>query len=140
MPSAAPTRPPTTTAAKPTSSDTRAPYTMRESTSRPRWSVPRRWARPSAASSVGASSRARSDWRVGSWGASHGAATAITARSATKAAPAVTSRRVRRAARPPAAAAGSASAGTDAGIEDAIDQLDEEVDDDEDQRRQEHHA
>ena len=78
-PSAEPTRPPTSTAAKPTRSDTREPKIIRESTSRPRWSVPSRCARPSAASRVGATSRARSDWRVGSWGASHGAAAATTA-------------------------------------------------------------
>ncbi len=80
-PSAEPTRPPTSTAAKPTRSDTREPKIIRESTSRPRWSVPSTCARPSAASRVGATSRARSDWRVGSWGASHGAAAATTPRS-----------------------------------------------------------
>ena len=80
-PSAEPMRPPTSTAAKPTMSDTREPKIMRESTSRPRWSVPSTCARPSAASRVGAASRARSDWRVGSWGASHGAAAATTTSS-----------------------------------------------------------
>src|SRR5438445_11282283 len=114
---------------------------MRESTSRPRWSVPSGCARPSAPARVGAASRARSDWRTGSWGASHGAATATRASRRTNAAPAATRRRVRRATRPPrAASTGAVSAGTDTGIEDAIHELDDEVEGDEEDGRQEHHA
>src|SRR5690242_12937025 len=143
MPSAAPSRPPTATAAKPTVSDTRAPQITRESTSRPRWSVPSTWALPSMPWSVGAASRPRSDWRSGSCGASHGAATAIRASASTKRPPAMTSRRVRRAPAPPRAAAAStatASTGTDAGIEDAIQEVDGEVEDDEQDGREEDRA
>src|SRR3989475_10424516 len=61
--------------------------------------------------------------------------------SATNAAPAATSCRVRRATRPPRAASRpAASAGTDTGIEEAIHQLDEEVEGDEEHGGQEHHA
>src|SRR5512145_2300636 len=116
---------------------------MRDSTSRPRWSVPSRWALPSAASSVGAFRRARSDWRVGSWGAIQGAAAATTISASTNRPPAMTSRRVRRAPAPPrASAAGAAgtSAGPDAGIEEAIDHVDQEVEDDEEHGGEEHHG
>ena len=43
MPSPVPSTPATTTAVKPTTTETRAPKISRESTSRPRWSVPRRY-------------------------------------------------------------------------------------------------
>src|SRR5205809_7430018 len=61
--------------------------------------------------------------------------------SATNAAPAATSCRVRRATRPPRAASRpAASAGTDTGIEEAIHQPDEDVEGDEEHGGQEHHA
>src|SRR5437899_304572 len=141
-PSVAPTIPPTTTAAKPTSSETRAPWIIRERTSRPRWSVPSTCALPSAAESVGAASRARSDWRTGSCGAITGAASAITTSSKTNTPPPSAIRRVRR----PrlgwtaGAAPGARSARSDAGIEEAIDQVDAEVDHDEEHGGQEHRA
>src|SRR5262249_6914567 len=93
-------------------------------------------------SRVGRARRARSDWRSGSWGASHGAATAIRASATTNRPPAMTRRRVRRAPSPPRAAetSASASAGTDAGIEDAIEEVDREVEDDEQNRREEDRA
>ena len=85
-PSRPPTMPPTATAANPIVSDTRVPNTIRDSTSRPSWSVPRRWALPSAASRVGPLSRARSEPRSGLCGAISGAAIATTARNAMNAA------------------------------------------------------
>ena len=42
MPSAVPMTPATSTAVKPTTIETRAPKISRDSTSRPRWSVPSR--------------------------------------------------------------------------------------------------
>jgi hypothetical protein len=65
-PAAEPSTPPTSTAAKPITSETREPWITRESTSRPRWSVPSRWARPSAPLQLGAASRPRRFWRIGS--------------------------------------------------------------------------
>src|SRR3989338_5907265 len=143
MPSTEPMAPPTSTAAKPTSSDTRARWTTRERPSRRRWSVPRRWALPSAASSVGAASRARSDCRIGSWGASHGAATATAATSSTNPTPPAICHRARRAWRPARASCSvtaADSAGADAGIEEAIDEVDKEVEHDEEHGREEHRA
>src|SRR5213594_1454650 len=139
-PSVAPTIPPTTTAAKPTSSETRAPWIIRERTSRPRWSVPSTCALPSAAESVGAASRARSDWRTGSCGAITGAAIAVMTTSRTNTPPPSAIRRVRRPRLGRTAAAGSPSARADAGIEEAIDQVDAEVDHDEEYGGQEHRA
>src|SRR2546427_5227560 len=141
-PSVAPTIPPTTTAAKPTSSETRAPWIIRERTSRPRWSVPSTCALPSAAESVGAASRARSDWRTGSCGAITGAASAVTTSSKTNTPPPSAIRRVRRPRleRTVAAPAGPTSDRADAGIEETIDQVDAEVDHDEEHGGQEHRA
>ena len=82
-PSSPPIAPPSATAAKPIVSDTRVPNTIRDSTSRPSWSVPSTWARPSGASRVGAFSRARRAPRSGLCGASSGAATAIATSAAT---------------------------------------------------------
>src|SRR6266478_6327755 len=137
-PSVAPTIPPTTTAAKPTSSEIRAPWIVRERTSRPRWSVPSTCALPSAAESVGAASRARSDWRTGSCGAITGAASAVTTSSKTNTPPPSAICRVRRPrlGRTP----GARSARSDAGIEETIDQVDAEVDHDEEHGGQEHRA
>src|SRR5580765_1090705 len=134
-PSEAPRSPPTTTAAKPTSRDTRAPKITRERTSRPRWSVPSRWALPSAPANVGAESRPRSDWRMGSAGAITGAASAARIKSATNTAPPTARPRVRR-----ARLAGACSARADARIEEAIDQVDAEVDHDEEHGGDEHGA
>src|SRR5437867_3734004 len=139
-PSVAPTIPPTTTAAKPTSSETRAPWIIRERTSRPRWSVPSTCALPSAAESVGAASRARSDWRMGSCGAIAGAASATTISSKTNAPPPSASARVRRERPAAVAVAAASSAGADPGIEDAIEQVDAKVDHDEEHRGEEHRA
>src|SRR6266540_4448736 len=141
-PSVAPTIPPTTTAAKPTSSETRAPWIIRERTSRPRWSVPSMCALPSAAESVGAANRARSDWRTGSCGAITGAASAVTTSSKTNTPPPSAIRRVRRTrlGRTAGAAPAARSARADAGIEEAIDQVDAEVDHDEEHGGQEHRA
>src|SRR5512145_685522 len=108
---------------------------MRESTSRPRWSVPSRCALPSAPASVGADSRARSDCRTGSCGAIAGAASAATTSSRTNAPPPSAIQRVRR-----ARVAGAVSARADAWIEEAIDQIDTEVDHDEQDGGEEHRA
>src|SRR3989454_321035 len=141
-PSVAPTIPPTTTAAKPTSSETRAPWIVRERTSRPRWSVPSKCALPSAPVSVGAASRARSDWRTGSCGAIRGAANAVTTSSSTNAPPPSAIQRVRRARleRTAVTSAGASSARADTGIEESIDQVDAEIDHDEEHGGQEHRA
>src|SRR2546425_9633301 len=132
MPSVAPTRLPTATAAKPISNETREPKITRDSTSRPRWSVPSGYARPSAASIVGGLSLSRSDWRSGSCGASTGAAAATTNSAPTNASAssAIHGRRRR----------GVSSTGTETGIEDAIEHVDQEVDDDERRGGQEHRA
>src|SRR5688500_6348444 len=94
--------------------------------------------RPSGASQPGGFRRARSDCRMGSRGATHGAATATAASSSTKTPPATTNLWVRWRSRGSAtAAAASGSAGTDAGIEDAIDHVYDEIEHDEHRRRQE---
>src|SRR3990172_8084002 len=109
--------------------------------SRPRWSVPRRCARPSAPSSVGGFKRVRSDWRSGSSGTTQGATTASSARSATKPSPSRMSQGMRLPrGRDSFIAASASSAGAGAGIEDAIEEVDGEVDDDERDRGEEDRA
>src|SRR5215475_9018718 len=108
----------------------------RENTSRPRWSVPRRCVLPSAPDKVGAESRPRSDCRIGSAGAIHGAATAVMISSSTNRAPPAASPRVRRA----RLGAAARSARTDARVEEAIEQIDDEVDHDEQQGGDEYRA
>src|SRR5439155_9119824 len=93
------------------------------------------WALPSAPDKVGAASRPRSDCRIGSAGATSGAASAVTIISATNTAPAIASPRVRR-----ARLGGAGSARADARIEEAIDEVDDEVDHDEQHGGDEHRA
>src|SRR5882724_11873041 len=132
--------PPTRTAEIPTTSETREPKMTRASTSRPRWSVPRRCARPSAPSRVGGLRRARSDCRSGSW-TTQGATTASTARKATTPSPSRMSHGMRRPrGRVFCIAAKASSAGAGAGIEEAIEKIDGEVDDDEHHRGEEDRA
>src|SRR6266496_6440487 len=132
--------PPTRTAEIPTTRETREPNTTRASTSRPRWSVPRRCGRPSAPSRVGGLRRTRSDCRSGSW-TTHGATTASTARSATTPSPSRMSHGMRRPrGRAFCIAAKASSAGAGAGIEEAIEEIDGEVDEDEHHRGEEHRA
>src|SRR6266852_2341417 len=74
------------TETNPTASEPRAPYSMRESTSRPSWSVPSGWAR------LGPSNMFRSAGRWGSQGASTGASSASANRQSTTTPPAMASR------------------------------------------------
>src|SRR4029453_16046472 len=69
------------TAVKPTTIDTLAPKISRDSTSRPRWSVPSRYSMLPPACQAGGRNRAASEPISGSWGAS------ALAKTATKAMP-----------------------------------------------------
>src|SRR3989441_2702508 len=77
-PTAIPSRPEITTAANPTISAGRAPKMILARMSRPRWSVPRRWARPAASCEPGGLNRFVISCSIGSYAASHGAPSAAT--------------------------------------------------------------
>src|SRR5216683_5785731 len=77
MPSVVPMAPATMTARKPTTMDTRAPKISRESTSRPTWSVPSRWARLPPSTQAGGLNRSVSVPTSGSEGASTSAKIAV---------------------------------------------------------------
>src|SRR6266545_203855 len=73
-----PSTPEIATAANPTMSAGRAPKIIRARMSRPRWSVPKRWARPAASCDPGALSRFVMSCSVGSYPAIHDAPNAAT--------------------------------------------------------------
>src|SRR5262249_26942829 len=79
MPSAVPMAPATITAVKPTTIDTRAPKMRRDSTSRPRWSVPRRCSALPPVCQAGGWKRAASEPISGSKGATKLANVAVKA-------------------------------------------------------------
>src|SRR2546429_5266832 len=76
IPSAVPRMPAKITAMNTATSEPRAPKTRRESTSRPRWSVPSRWPRVPPSCQAGGRKRSPSAPTSGSWGASTLAKTA----------------------------------------------------------------
>src|SRR2546425_498043 len=69
MPRVVPRTPAKITAVKPTMIETRAPNMSRERTSRPRWSVPRRWSAVPPACHAGGRNRSPSTPTSGLWGA-----------------------------------------------------------------------
>src|SRR5512137_687333 len=105
-------------------------------TSRPSWSVPKRWrCRPSSGNQVGPLSRSRSDCLMGSYGLTSGAAIATTTTARTKTAEAQTKSGTFRRERAPVPTAPLLS--PDARVEDAIGKIHQEVEDHEDRRREE---
>src|ERR1700741_314786 len=125
--------PATRTAAKPTSSDTRAPYSRRLTTSRPSVSVPSGWRTLPPSIHIGGVNRESRSLRIGSVGASAGARAASNALATMTSTP--TSATPWRPIRPMPRCSGDPSARIDQAVDDVHDQVHDHEDHREDDDR-----